>query len=334
MLHQFSATHTDLFPGGIYYFDFWSASQAWSAVDDVPHAFPLPPSISKNKKSLVVFDEVPVSKLGFVKALLKSLAQYPKASIIFASELEPRDLPSDIRLIRLGGLDREHWHAALTNLDPTLSDEAISEFYKYFGGNPSALELFSDRLLSEQTDSRNLIERLSPFKEIGILGPDGLPYSPKKIALPEQIVEVCTHLEENLFEAITKDPDLMYNISPREFELLVAELLHRDGYEVEVTPASKDGGIDIYAARSDTLGRVLFLVECKKYALSNRVKVDVVRALYGNVSAKKATAGVLVTTSTFTRGAKQFQQAIPNQLSLRDYINLKDWLQRTRSTPS
>ena len=43
-------------------------------------------------------------------------------------------------------------------------------------------------------------------------------------------------------------------MSPRGFEELVAEMLSRLGYEVTLTPASRDGGKDIYAARRDHLG--------------------------------------------------------------------------------
>ena len=88
--------------------------------------------------------------------------------------------------------------------------------------------------------------------------------------------------------------------------------------------------VDLYAAKSNELGDFLFLVECKKYARTNPVQVDVVRALYGNVQAKRATAGVVVTTSTFTRGAKVFRNELRHQLDLRDYLSLRDWISRVR----
>ena len=138
------------------------------------------------------------------------------------------------------------------------------------------------------------------------------------------------HLEEKLFEAAETNPNALYTMSPREFELLVAELLHRQGYSIEVTPPSKDGGIDIYAAQSSEISNFLFLVECKRYARHNPVQVDVVRSLYGNVAKKQATAGLVVTSSTFTRGARAFQREVAHQLSLRDYVDLHKWLARTR----
>lgn len=70
----------------------------------------------------------------------------------------------------------------------------------------------------------------------------------------------------------------------------------------------------------------MFLVECKKYDISNPVGVAVVRELYGVVEAERATGGLLVTTSTFTKGAKEFQKNNRYKMTLADYINLTSWL--------
>ena len=115
-------------------------------------------------------------------------------------------------------------------------------------------------------------------------------------------------------------------MTSRKFEELVAELLSRKGFKVELTPPSKDGGFDMYAAKSDTLGRFLFLVECKRYSQTNKVGVNIVRALHGVVQDKKANAGVVVTTSFFTAGAKEFQDRHKFQLHLHDYLELRRWL--------
>jgi restriction system protein len=131
---------------------------------------------------------------------------------------------------------------------------------------------------------------------------------------------------------VQEDPHRMYSLESRQFEELVAEMLTVLGYEVKLTPPSNDGGFDMYAARKDELGEFLFLVECKRYAASRRVGVDIVRALHGVVQQRQATAGVVVTTARFTKGAQDFQQSVRRQLSLRDYIHLQQWLGQTRSS--
>jgi HJR/Mrr/RecB family endonuclease len=98
------------------------------------------------------------------------------------------------------------------------------------------------------------------------------------------------------------------------------------GYQITLTPASRDGGKDIYAAKKDHLGTFLYVVECKRYAPDHPVGVGLVRQLNGVVQAEQATAGILAATSFFTREAKEFQRRISNQMSLKDYVGIQEWL--------
>jgi len=93
-----------------------------------------------------------------------------------------------------------------------------------------------------------------------------------------------------------------------------------------LTPASRDGGKDIYIATKDSLGSFLYLVECKRYAPDRPVGVGFIRQLYGTVQAERATAGILATTSFFTRGAKDFQSKVEFQISLQDYLGIQKWI--------
>ena len=77
-------------------------------------------------------------------------------------------------------------------------------------------------------------------------------------------------------------------------------------------------------------GRYLCLVECKRYCPDRPVGVSLVRSLLGVVKAKRVTQGLLVTTSRFTRDAREFAEQVPHQLSLREYFDLLDWLNAVR----
>jgi restriction system protein len=160
------------------------------------------------------------------------------------------------------------------------------------------------------------------------LGPDGLPITHEDLQRSRIITDV-TSTNEKIFSMVRADPNCIYGLSPRQFEELVAELLHKQGYEIALTPPSHDGGFDMYAARKDGLGEFLYLVECKRYAPQRPVGVEIVRSLYGVVQKEEASAGILVTTSRFTRGATEFQTAIRHRLSLRDYLHLQQWLGTT-----
>jgi len=141
-----------------------------------------------------------------------------------------------------------------------------------------------------------------------------------------QVVEEVSHVNTQLIDRLGSDPKLIWQLPPRKFEEVVARLLEKQGYSVELTPASCDGGFDIYAARKEPLGRFLYFVECKRYLPPHRVGIDIVRALHGVVVAGRATAGAVVTSSFFTKGARNFEKELSFQMHLHDFERLKEWL--------
>jgi restriction endonuclease Mrr len=122
----------------------------------------------------------------------------------------------------------------------------------------------------------------------------------------------------------------MREIDPRKFEELIAELFRDKGYDVQLTPRSKDGGRDILVIERDDIGSALTLVECKRYAQNNKVGVDIIRGLYGVVCEERATRGLLATTSYFTSGAKAFRDKVPYRLGLADFDILREMLSQFR----
>jgi hypothetical protein len=147
---------------------------------------------------------------------------------------------------------------------------------------------------------------------------------------PSPIVRVSL-VPDDLLHSLASDPARMRDLPSRRFEELIAELLDRRGYEVELTPETRDGGYDILARRTDDLAEVMFLVECKRYAEKQHVGVGLVRNLYGTVQQSRATGGILVTTSSFTPDAQSFQHAVAHQLQLHDYADLSRWLQGSQT---
>jgi hypothetical protein len=131
-----------------------------------------------------------------------------------------------------------------------------------------------------------------------------------------------------LISQLSKNPDEMYRMDPRSFEELVAQLLSREGFDVTLTPPTKDGGRDVLAVENTAAGQHLYLVECKRQARHRPVSVDIVRALYGVVEEEKATGGLLVTTSHFSSDAWKFRDGISYRMALRDYDTLVEWLAR------
>lgn len=131
--------------------------------------------------------------------------------------------------------------------------------------------------------------------------------------------------------AMLARPEKLELIGDRKFEEFVAEMLARDGFDVTLTPQSRDGGYDVLAKRRVSTLDLLFLVECKRYCRSRKVGVAIIRSLYGLVCEKRANAGIIVTTSTFSKPAIATSCALGTQLALRDYHGLVEWMQRLRT---
>ena len=148
--------------------------------------------------------------------------------------------------------------------------------------------------------------------------------------IPERVLITLNEVSRNLLEALAATPPLLHSLSPRKFEEVVAKLLEDDGFDVQLTPASRDGGRDILAYIDLAVGRILTLVECKKWSKDRKIPVDLVRQLYGVLNAERATNAMLVTTSTFTQDAGFFVNSLKYQLTLRDYNGLAKWLRRYR----
>jgi restriction system protein len=104
--------------------------------------------------------------------------------------------------------------------------------------------------------------------------------------------------------------DSIRALSWSAFEELVTEYYRRAGYAVERTgSAAPDGGIDIVLRRDG----LLTLVQCKHWK-DRTVGVKVIRELCGVVTSRKAAAGVVVGSGSFTAEATAFARA--NQITL------------------
>jgi restriction system protein len=134
-------------------------------------------------------------------------------------------------------------------------------------------------------------------------------------------------VSDHLIESLAEQPRLLYELSPRKFEELVAELYQRQGFEALLTPASGDGGVDVYVVRHDELGSSLTVVQCKRYAANHKIGVALVRELHGTVAATGASTGVLLTTSFFTGGARSIEKEFKYRLSLQDFLMVHQLLQ-------
>lgn len=206
-----------------------------------------------------------------------------------------------------------------------ISSEDAGRLYAAVGGSPLAATL-AGRLVRDERYSIEDFERyLHEFQTSGIVNPEGEPIR-QESKEERELVSGLVIASDEVLGYIEDNPNKINELSPREFEELVAELLARQGYEIQLTPITRDGGKDIYAARRDPLGTFLYIVECKKYAPHRPVDVGVVRQLYGVVQEERVSGGIIATTSYFTKDAKEFRSRVQYQVSLKDYIDIQKWL--------
>lgn len=152
--------------------------------------------------------------------------------------------------------------------------------------------------------------------------------------LPEQ-KKIVTDLYEgvsDLINNISQNPKILYQIDPRLFEKLVAEIFFRHGFQVELTKKTRDGGRDIIAIKSDLEIKSKYIIECKRYAAHRPVSIDLVRSLYGVQVCEGANKSVLATTSYFTPDAKKFADTARSTewaMDLKGYNDVMLWISNT-----
>jgi hypothetical protein len=129
-----------------------------------------------------------------------------------------------------------------------------------------------------------------------------------------------------LYRALSEHPELLKTLDWRVFEELLADILKSFGYVVELQRGTKDGGVDIFALRSDQLGEHRYLLQAKRW--TNRVGVEPVRQLLFLHNHHRATKSCLATTSVFTNGAWDLASQYKWQLELRDFDGIREWLAR------
>ncbi len=126
---------------------------------------------------------------------------------------------------------------------------------------------------------------------------------------------------------ITKDISLrqdaietLEQISPQEFEKLIANLYEKMGFQVKLTSQTRDQGIDIFAKRINESGLESLAIQCKHYT-KGVVGVEHARSLYGVIQAHESiTKGILVTSSKFSKECIDFAKGKRLELFSGTYI--------------
>ena len=152
-------------------------------------------------------------------------------------------------------------------------------------------------------------------------GPSSAPTPPQEEtkATPEESLESSFRV---LRDALGRELlELIKNGTPAAFERLVVDLLVAMGYGGSVEDAGKvvgksgDGGID-GIIKQDKLGLDAIYVQAKRW--KDSVGSPEIMKFSGSLTKRHANRGVFITTSTFTKDALEFVEAMPQKIVLID----------------
>lgn len=258
-----------------------------------------------------------LEKNNIINHILKYPNNNTKFVIISRKKIDNTNFINYINILPFTELETKEY---VYNFNKKISTYLIHEIFHASNGNPFLIQNILNLLLDKKY----------PFNDISkiiyqpcIVDKYGIPID--KIDSPTKII--VTEINEQLLDELAKNPELLHNLSSYDFERVIARIFEKQGFSVEITPRTRDGGKDIFIAKQG-LASFLFYVECKKYAPNKPVGIDVIQRLYGVISAEKANGGFIATTSYFTKPAEDYvkEYNLEHQLTLQDYNKISDIL--------
>lgn len=144
----------------------------------------------------------------------------------------------------------------------------------------------------------------------------------------ESPIIVLSPINNRVLKYLSENPEAWYQLQDGDFELAMAEIYSKLGYNVERTQSTRDGGKDIIIRKPEILGDFIYYVECKRYAPKRHIGVGIVRNLVGTVNTDRVNGGILATTSFFTRDARKFvlDNKLDFQIKMHDYNKIQQLL--------
>lgn len=142
---------------------------------------------------------------------------------------------------------------------------------------------------------------------------------------PEELIDAAFHeIQETLRADIL---DLLTTMNPIRFERLILDLLKAMGYGAGalgahlMTKSSGDGGID-GIIHEDALGLDAVYIQAKRYAPDSRIGRPAIQQFIGSLTGEGANKGVFVTTSDFSKEAREYLTKVQHRVVLINGLEL------------
>lgn len=103
------------------------------------------------------------------------------------------------------------------------------------------------------------------------------------------------------FQRNNKLCNLVYRLTPHEFEIWCSEYLSKLGFtNILLLPLGPDGGKDIICEKDSQK----FYVECKRYSINNSISTFHIEKLLGAMIADNINNGIIITTGCISDDVK------------------------------
>ncbi|MDY5348934.1 MAG: restriction endonuclease [Candidatus Ventricola sp.] len=129
-------------------------------------------------------------------------------------------------------------------------------------------------------------------------------------------------------QCIYDDLNEIYNLSPKDFEDMVANLYRHLGFNVTQTPYINDGGKDAILSKDG----IRYFLECKRYSPDAQIGRPMLQKLFAAMNEGHVEHGIFITTADFSKTAYEYGtrygiQTINGQALvelIRDNVSLSD----------
>jgi len=100
----------------------------------------------------------------------------------------------------------------------------------------------------------------------------------------------------------------------RKFEDLIYDLLVEEGFSIQRTPPTRDGGYDFIAKTKNIFGSEEKVIIESKFYKNQKISIDILRRLYGISFIEKVNRLLLITNSELTNASRNFLAHSSNNL--------------------
>ena len=138
------------------------------------------------------------------------------------------------------------------------------------------------------------------------------------------------YFDQRFINYLDSRPERLKDMHWRQFEGLTAEWFQRNGYEAELGPGRNDGSIDVRLWQREAVPGAppAVIVQCKRQ--QRKVERVVVKALYADMLAEGAGAGLIVTTSDISPGAASDINARAYPITAANRAQVHRWIAEMR----